>query len=385
VTFWTYLLHCADRSYYTGHTDDLEKRVYQHDEGILGGYTSTRRPVELVWAEAFATREEAKAAELKIKNWSRAKKEALIARDWDRLKRASTPPAERRTRPIRIPERSRETIPSEGEAATMQVLASLERAPRLRSGNRGEDGSVPAPPPVIVLVRPQLGENIGKAARAMLNFGLTELRLVAPRDGWPNPDAGPAASGADIVLAEATVYDSLADAVADCTTVYATTVRKRGVTKPVLTPEAAAKQVHASAGRSAYVFGPERSGLETDDVALAHSIVTVPINPEFGSLNLAQAVILLAYEWSKGVALASPPAVDLDPPALQGEFEQLIEHLKLDLDAAGYFFPPERTEATLRTIRTAIAKTGWSYNDIRMMHGIITTLGRKRKSAGEGS
>ncbi|WP_257550469.1 RNA methyltransferase [Sphingopyxis sp. DBS4] len=242
-----------------------------------------------------------------------------------------------------------------------------------------------APPPVIVLVRPQLGENIGKAARAMLNFGLTELRLVAPRDGWPNPDAGPAASGADIVLADATVYDSLAEAVADCTTVYATTVRKRGVTKPVLTPEAAAKQVHANAGRSAYVFGPERSGLETDDVALAHSIVTVPINPEFGSLNLAQAVILLAYEWSKGVALASPPAVDLDPPALQGEFEQLIEHLKRDLDAAGYFFPSERTEATLRTIRTAIAKTGWSYNDIRMMHGIITTLGRKRKSAGEGS
>ncbi|MGV7121030.1 RNA methyltransferase [Sphingopyxis sp. 550A] len=238
-----------------------------------------------------------------------------------------------------------------------------------------------APPPVIVLVRPQLGENIGKAARAMLNFGLTELRLVAPRDGWPNPDAGPAASGADIVLAEATVYDSLAEAVADCTTVYATTVRKRGVTKPVLTPVAAATQVHASAGRSAYVFGPERSGLETDDVALAHAIVTVPINPEFGSLNLAQAVIVLAYEWSKGVALASPPTVDLDPPAPQGELEQLIEHLNRDLDAAGYFFPPERTEATLRTLRTAITKTGWSYNDVRMMHGIITTLGRKRKSA----
>ena len=239
-------------------------------------------------------------------------------------------------------------------------------------------------PPVIVLVRPQLGENIGKAARAMLNFGLTELRLVAPRDGWPNPDAGPAASGADIVLAEAKVYDSLAAAVADCATVYATTVRKRGVTKPVLTPDAAAEQVHANAGRSAYVFGPERSGLETDDVALAHSIVTVPINPEFGSLNLAQAVILLAYEWSKGVALASPPAVDLDPPAAQGEYEQLIEHLNRDLDAAGYFFPPERTEATLRTLRTAIVKTGWSYNDIRMMHGIITTLGRKRKSADGG-
>lgn len=354
MTFWTYLLHCADRTYYTGHTDDLDKRVYQHHQGVLGGYTSTRRPVELVWAEAFATREEAKAAEIRIKNWSRAKKEALIAKDWDRLKRASMPPGERQAR----------------------ASTSLGGAPRLRSGIREEGNAMTAPPPVIVLVRPQLGENIGKAARAMLNFGLTELRLVAPRDGWPNPDAGPAASGADIVLAKAEVFDTLADAVADCTAIYATTVRKRGVSKPVLTPEEAAKQVHATAGRSAYVFGPERSGLETDDVALAHTIVTVPINPEFGSLNLAQAVILLAYEWSKGVALASPPEVPLDPPAEHGEMEQLIQHFIRDLDAAGYFFPADRTEATLRTLRTALTKTGWSYNDIRMMHGIITILGR---------
>jgi tRNA/rRNA methyltransferase len=360
VTFWTYLLHCADRTYYTGHTDDLEKRLYQHQEGVLGGYTSTRRPVELVWAEAFDTRDEAKTAELKIKNWSRAKKEALIAKDWDRLKRASIPPIERQDR----------------------ASTSLGGAPRLRSGKREEEKTALAPPPVIVLVRPQLGENIGKAARAMLNFGLTELRLVAPRDGWPNPDAGPAASGADIVLAEAKLYDSLADAVADCTTVYATTVRKRGVTKPVLTPEEAAKAVHAGTGRSAYVFGPERSGLESDDVAIAHNIVTVPINPEFGSLNLAQAVILVAYEWSKGLALAQPPVVDLDPPAPQGEMEELIQHLVRDLDAGGYFFPPERTTATLRTLRTALVKTGWSHNDIRMMHGIIATLGKARKSAG---
>jgi len=142
--------------------------------------------------------------------------------------------------------------------------------------------------PLIVLVRPQLGENIGKAARAMLNFGLTELRLVAPRDGWPNPSAGPAAAGADLVLERATVHETLAEAVADCAHVYATTVRKRGVTKPVLTPEAAAREVHGHVGRSAFVFGPERSGLETDDVALARAIVTVPINPEFASLNLAQ-------------------------------------------------------------------------------------------------
>ena len=125
--------------------------------------------------------------------------------------------------------------------------------------------------PVIVLVRPQLGENIGKAARAMLNFGLTEMRLVTPRDGWPNPSAGPAAAGADVVLEQARVFDSVADAVADCPHVFATTVRKRGVTKPVVTPEEAARAIHAGPGRSAILFGPERSGLETDDVAVARS------------------------------------------------------------------------------------------------------------------
>ena len=139
--------------------------------------------------------------------------------------------------------------------------------------------------PVIVLVRPQLGENIGKAARAMLNFGLTEMRLVSPRDGWPNPSAGPAASGADIVLEQAKVYATTAEAVADCAHVHATTVRKRGVTKPVVTPALAAEQIVGATGRSAILFGPERSGLETEDVALARNILTVPINPEFGSLN----------------------------------------------------------------------------------------------------
>ncbi len=152
-------------------------------------------------------------------------------------------------------------------------------------------------PPIIILVRPQLGENIGKAARAMLNFGLTEMRLVAPRDGWPNPNAGPAASGADIVLANAQVFPTLAEATADIAHVYATTVRKRGVTKPVITPEAAAKEVVSNTGRSAILFGAERSGLESDEVNVARAIITVPINPEFGSLNLAQAVILCAYEW----------------------------------------------------------------------------------------
>lgn len=239
-----------------------------------------------------------------------------------------------------------------------------------------------APHPVIVLVRPQLGENIGKAARAMLNFGLTEMRLVAPRDGWPNPHAGPAASGADVVLANATVHGSLADAVADCTHIYATTVRKRGVTKPVVTPETAAGEIHARAGRSALVFGPERSGLETDDVALAHSILTVPINPEFGSLNLAQAVILCAYEWSKSVELASPPATELDPPAPHAELETLIAHFVRKLETAEYFDPPERTPATLRTLRGALTKAGWTSADIKMMHGILTAIERGPRPKG---
>ena len=179
-------------------------------------------------------------------------------------------------------------------------------------------------PPVFVLVRPQLGENIGKAARAMLNFGLAEMRLVEPRDGWPNPSAGPAASGADVVLENARVFATTAEAVADCGHVYATTVRKRGVTKPLVTPEVAAREMHTQSGRSAILFGPERSGLETDDVALARAILTVPINPEFGSLNLAQAVILVAYEWSKGESLDTPTAEDLLPPAPQDELDGMI-------------------------------------------------------------
>ncbi len=237
-----------------------------------------------------------------------------------------------------------------------------------------------APPPAIVLVRPQLGENIGKAARAMLNFGLTDLRLVNPRDGWPNPDAGPAASGADIVLERAQLFDSTAEAVADCTRILATTVRRRGVTKPVLTPEAAASAIRQHGGRTAILFGAERSGLEADDVAMAHGIITVPINPDFGSLNLAQAVILVAYEWSKGAALAQPPVVDLDPPAPQGEMEDLYQHLLRDLDRAHYFFPPERTAVTRRTLRTLLTRTSWTANDVRMMHGVITALGKGPRS-----
>jgi tRNA/rRNA methyltransferase len=209
----------------------------------------------------------------------------------------------------------------------------------------------------------------------MLNFGLAELRLVAPRDGWPNPDAGPAAAGADIVLEKARLFATVAEATADCSHVYATTVRRRGVTKPVVTPQEAAEAIRRAPGRTAILFGPERSGLDTEDVALARTIITVPINPEFGSLNLAQAVILVAYEWSKGEGLASPPSVTLAPPAPQEELEGLIRQLDDMLEKAHYFFPPDRAPATRITIRNILTRPGWNSGEVRTLRGVLRALG----------
>jgi tRNA/rRNA methyltransferase len=236
-----------------------------------------------------------------------------------------------------------------------------------------------SPPPAIVLVRPQLGENIGKAARAMLNFGLTDLRLVSPRDGWPNPSAGPAASGADVVLENARVFGSVAEAVADCAHVYATTVRKRGLVVPVASPEEAAREIRTNAEPTAILFGAERSGLETDEVAIAQKILTVPINAEFRSLNLAQAVILVAYEWSKHGELAIP--TQGDPPEAQashGELEGLIGQVDEALEAVGYFFPPDRTPTTRNTIRTILTKAGWSSREVQALRGMIRALTHPR-------
>lgn len=233
--------------------------------------------------------------------------------------------------------------------------------------------------PVIVLVRPQLGQNIGKAARAMLNFGLTEMRLVAPRDGWPNPDAGPSASGADEVLERALLFDSVQDSIADCSTVFAATVRRRELVMPVLTPEAMAETIASSPARSAILFGPERSGLETEDVALANAIVTVPINPEFGSLNLAQAVILLAYEWSKRSKLAIPPKKEMEEAAPQGELEDLIRQIDENLEHKGYFHPPSRTRATKNALRTIFTKPGWSSREVKAVRGVVRALVSPRR------
>ncbi len=363
MRFWVYILRCADGTYYTGHTDDLDRRIAQHQSGEIPGYTHDRRPVELMFSETFAERIDALEREHQVKDWSRKKKEALFNSDFMAIRRAAS--ASRQSSQLRST-----TARNERSNKSRSVRAPVEP---VETGV--ENDSTSPPPPVIVLVRPQLGENIGKAARAMLNFGITELRLVAPRDGWPNPNAGPAAAGADNVLEQARVFDTLAGAVSDCAHVYATTVRKRGVTKPVVTPEQAARDIHQAAGRSAIVFGPERSGLETDEVALARAILTVPINPEFASLNLAQAVILCAYEWSKGQAgLTSPTAEDLLPPAPQEELEGMIVQFEALLDKAGYFFPESRAPATRRTLRNLLTKPGWNHLEVRTLRGILSSL-----------
>jgi tRNA/rRNA methyltransferase len=357
MAFFVYIIRCNDGSYYTGHTDNLEVRFEQHQQGVYKGYTHDKRPLELMWWQDVPDRTDAFSAEMRIKKWSKAKKEALIAGQLDRLSFLAIPPNERDSR--------------EG------VSATLDQVPRLRSG-RADDGErvTGNPSPTIILVRPQLGENIGKAARAMLNFGLTELRLVAPRDGWPNPSAGPAAAGADVVLEQAKVFETLEEAIADCAHVYATTVRKRDQVKPVVSPEEAGHAIHATEGRSAILFGAERSGLSSDDVAVARTIITVPINPDFGSLNLAQAVILVAYEWSKGQALASPPLVDLDPPAPQEELDGMIAQLDDLLEPAGYYYPPERAHVDKRSLRSILTKPGWSPQEVRTLRGVLRSLKR---------
>ena len=370
MSFFAYMLRCVDGSYYIGHTEDLGVRVAAHQSGLIEGYTQKRRPVMLVWSQDFPDRNEAISAEQQIKGWSRAKKEALIRGDWEAIQllsmrapvlRDAASTGSAAPQDERIEKRAPESVRAEEALSAVEVLS--------RS----------TPKPVIVLVRPQLGQNIGKAARAMLNFGLTEMRLVAPRDGWPNPDAGPAASGADVVLERAKVFDMVQDAIADCPAVYASTVRRRDLVMPVLSPEEMADQIAGSPERSAILFGAERSGLETEEVALANAIVTVPINPEFGSLNLAQAVILLAYEWSRRAGLAQPTAKDTEPPAPHGELDGLIAHLNTELEAKGYFHPPSRTEATKNTLRTIFTKAGWSSREVKAVRGIIRALVSARR------
>ena len=238
--------------------------------------------------------------------------------------------------------------------------------------------------PAVILVTPQLGQNIGMVARAMLNCGLTELRLVAPRDGWPNPDAEASSAGATLVLEQAKVYPTTAEAVADLQRVYATTARARGMTKTVETPRTAVGGMRAAAaqGRSVGVlFGPERAGLLNDDIALADTILEVPLNPAFSSLNLAQAVLLIGYEWFQAAdeTPASELVINATRPATKGELINFFGRLEKALDESGFLYPPEKTPIMVRNIRNLFQRADLTEQEVNTLHGIISALWEKRR------
>ncbi|WP_121065141.1 RNA methyltransferase [Chachezhania antarctica] len=237
------------------------------------------------------------------------------------------------------------------------------------------------PQPVFVLVRPQMGENIGAAARAMWNFGIDRMRIVAPRDGWPNPKAVAMASGAGRLLDEARVFETTAEAVEDCTYVYATTGRHRGLTKPVASPEQAmgdtAERI-GSGGRVAVLFGPERAGLENDDIARANAILSVPVNPDFPSLNLAQCALLTAYEWRRATETITAHTVEMAGSdwATGQEMEKLAEHYEDRLDTAGFFFPPTKADTMKLNLRNLWSRMPLTRADVQMLHGVMRQMVR---------
>lgn len=242
--------------------------------------------------------------------------------------------------------------------------------------------------PAFVLVAPQMGENIGAAARGMWNFGLQRMRIVAPRDGWPNPRAVAMASGAGRLLDQAGLFATTAEAVADCHYVFATTARDRDLTKLVMTPERAmrhARALQAQGQRVAVLFGPERTGLDNAEIARANAIISVPVNPEFPSLNLAQCVLLCAYEWQR---LAS--AMPAETMVMAGtdfaeaiEIEKLGDHFEDRLEAAGFFFPPTKVAGMKRNIRNMLARLGLTRADVQTFHGMLRQLARHRAAAKE--
>jgi len=238
--------------------------------------------------------------------------------------------------------------------------------------------------PAIVLVDPQLGENIGMVARAMLNCGLTELRLVRPRDGWPNPAAENAASGAAEVLAQARLYDTTATALTDLRRVYAATARRRELVKPLVTPRGAAAELRACAAEgvaAGVLFGPERAGLTSDDVALADAVLEVPLNPAFASLNLAQAVLVVGYEWFQAGRERPQRALPLGATraATQAEFDNFFGRLERTLEAAGFFWPPEKRPGMLRNLRSLLLRMDPTEQDLRTLHGVVSALGGAKR------
>lgn len=248
-------------------------------------------------------------------------------------------------------------------------------------GRASKGRAVAATTPAIIMVRPQLGENIGMAARAMLNCGLSTLRLVAPRDGWPNDKAQRAASGADIVLENAEVFDSVADAVADLERVVATTARNRELTQRILTPRHAAAEVRGWIGqgeRVGILFGPERTGLENDDMVHADTALSIPLNPQFSSLNVAQAVLLVSYEWA--AAVDTTPATRMAEyatrPATKEELQNLFDHLERALDQSGFLRNKDMRPSMVLNLRALLQRAEMTEQEARTFHGVIKFLSK---------
>lgn len=240
------------------------------------------------------------------------------------------------------------------------------------------------PQPAFILVRPQMGENIGAAARAMWNFGLDQMRIVAPRDGWPNQKAVPMASGAGRLLDTAQLSDNLIDAVADCTYVFATTARHRGLTKTLYYCEqamAVARDKIAAGEKVAILFGPERAGLENDDVARANAIISVPVNPASPSLNLAQCVLLTAYEWQRKSVEFPLQADEMECTdwAEAIEVERLAAHYENRLEQAGFFFPASKAEGMKTNLRNLWSRMRLTRADVRMLHGVLRQMVRSAR------
>lgn len=237
-------------------------------------------------------------------------------------------------------------------------------------------------PPAVILDKPQLADNIGAVARVMANFGLADLRLVAPRDGWPQDRAWATASGADWVLDSVRVFESVAEAIADLNTVFSTTARPRETRQPVRTPREASRVLWddtASGLGCGLLFGGERAGLETTDIALTSGIVTIPIDPRHHSLNLAQAVAINAYEWRTLVLDAPPPRFrEGEPPASNELLIGMYEHLETELDAGGFFHPPEKKRSMSQNLRVMLGRAAFTEQEVATFRGVIHALSKGR-------
>jgi tRNA/rRNA methyltransferase len=240
--------------------------------------------------------------------------------------------------------------------------------------------------PSIILSHPQLGENIGAAARAMGNFGLSDLRLVNPQHGWPDAKATAMAAGAANVVEEARVFGTVREALGDLNLIYATTARERGITKEVLTPAEAARRLRAAAARgekNGILFGNERAGLDNDEISLADAVITIP-TAEFASLNLGQAVLLTAYEWFRAGDTTPPARLEHGPihrKPTRKELLDLFDHLERDLKESGFLFPPEKRDAMARAIRATIHRARLTYQEVQTLRGMLVALAKGKHRA----